>query len=58
MSFIYKYKTSTLTPLVKPLDILNLAVPKIFYIQSYMESTFMYNPGSTTKIMQGIILAF
>ena len=25
MSFIYKYKTSTLTPFVKPRDILNLA---------------------------------
>ena len=46
-SFIYKYKTSTLNPLVKPCYVLNLAVQNIFYIQSYVESTFTYNPGST-----------
>ena len=47
MSFIYKYKTSTLTPFVKPHNVLNLAVQKIFYVQLYMESAFMYNPGLT-----------
>ena len=47
MSFIYKYKTSTLTPFVKPCDILNLAIQDIFYIQSFVESTFTYNPGLT-----------
>ena len=47
MSFIYKYKTSTLTPFVKPHDILNLAVQNVFYVQSYMESVFTYNPGWT-----------
>ena len=33
------------TPFVKPDDIPNLAVPNIFYIQSYMKSTFTYNLG-------------
>ena len=47
MSFIYEYKTSTLTPFVKPHDILNLAVQNIFYVQSYVESAFTYNPGLT-----------
>ena len=31
MSFIYKYETSTLTPLVKPRNILNFATQNIFY---------------------------
>ena len=30
MSFIYKYETSTLTPFIKPRNILNLAVQNIF----------------------------
>ena len=47
MSFTYKYETSTLTSFVKPSGVLNLAVLNIFYVQSYMESAFMYNPGST-----------
>ena len=46
MSFIYKYKTSTLTPFVKPHDILKLAVQNVFYIKLDVESVFMYNPGS------------
>ena len=46
-SFIYKYKRSTLTPFVKPHNVLNLAVQNIFYVQSFVESAFMYNPGST-----------
>ena len=33
-SFIYKCKTSTLTPFVKPRDILNLDIKNIFYVQS------------------------
>ena len=45
--FIYKYKTSTLTPFVKPHEILNLALQNIFYAQLYMESYFTYNTGST-----------
>ena len=49
MSFIYKYKTSTLTPFVKPCDILNLAIQNIFYTQLYVESAFTYNPGSTLQ---------
>ena len=51
MSFIYKYKTSTLNPFVKPRDILNLAIQNIFYIQSYVESTFTYNPGLTNILI-------
>ena len=47
MSFIYNNKKSTLTPFVKLCDILNLAVQNIFYVQSYVESAFTYNPGST-----------
>ena len=47
MSFIYKYKTYTLTPFVKPCKILNLAVKNIFYVQLYVESAFTYNMGST-----------
>ena len=47
MSFFCKYKTSTLTPFVKPHDILNLAVQNAFYIQTFVESAFMNNPGST-----------
>ena len=46
-SFIYKYKAPTLTPYVKPRNILNLAVQNIFYVQLYVESAFTYNPGST-----------
>ena len=45
-SFIYKYKTSTLTPFVKPWDILNLATKNVFYIQMYVESAFTNNRGS------------
>ena len=33
--FIYKQKTSTLTPFVKPCTMLNLAAQNVFYIQSY-----------------------
>ena len=47
MSFIYKDKTSTLTPFVKPHNVLNLVVLNIFYIQSYVESAFTNNPEST-----------
>ena len=51
MLFIYKYETSTLTTFVKPSDILNLAIQNVFYVQSYMESAFMYKrPGSTMSI--------
>ena len=44
---IYKYKTYTLTPFVKPRNILNLAIQNIFYVQFCVESTFTYNPGPT-----------
>ena len=47
MSFIYQYETSTLTPFVKPCNILNLAIQNICYVQSFMESAFLYNPRST-----------
>ena len=48
MSFICKYKTSTLTPFVKPCNILNLAIQNIFYTQLLcMESAFTYNLGVT-----------
>ena len=40
MSFIYKYETYTLTPFVKPPNILNLATQNKFYIKLYVESTF------------------
>ena len=46
-SFIYKYKTSTLTPFVKPRNILNLAVQNVLYKQPNRESAFTYNLGST-----------
>ena len=46
-SFIFKYKTSTLTPFVNPRVIVNLAIWNVFYVQAYVESAFMYNPGST-----------
>ena len=36
MSFIYKYKTFTLTYFVKPRNILNLAILNVFYIQLYV----------------------
>ena len=49
---IYKYKTSTLTPFVKPRDILNLTVQNVFYIQAYEESIFTYNPGSTKNFQR------
>ena len=52
MSFIYKHETSTLTPIVKLHDILNLAIQNIFYAQPYVESAFMYNPGSTHVLTQ------
>ena len=54
MSFIYKYKTLTLTPFVKPHDMLNLAVWNIFYVQLHVESAFTYNPGSTINLMRGM----
>ena len=46
-SFIYKYKTSTLTPFVKPRNVLNLAIQNLFYVQSNVEYGFTYNLGST-----------
>ena len=46
MSFIYKYKTSTLTPFVKPHDVLNLAEQIVFNVLLLLESAFTYNPGS------------
>ena len=55
MSFIYKYKTSTFTPFVKPCNMLNLAVWNIFYVQSYVESAFTFNPGSTIHLQQPIL---
>ena len=50
MSFIYKYETSTLTPFVKPCNILNLATKNIFYIQLYVESAFT----GSTNLFTGI----
>ena len=50
LSFIFKYETSTLTPFVKLCDVLNLAVQNIFYVQSYVECAFPYNPGSTNSL--------
>ena len=47
MSFIYNSKIPTLTPFVKPCNILNLAIQNIFYIQLYVESAFTYNLGPT-----------
>ena len=47
MPFIYKYKTYTHTPLVKQSSVLNLDIQNVFYIQLYVESAFMSNPGST-----------
>ena len=49
-SFFYKCKTSTLTPFVKPRDILTLGKWNVFYIQLYVEFAFMYNPGSTSNL--------
>ena len=49
MSFIYKYKTSTLTSFVKPRNVLNLVIQIVVYIQSYVESAFTYNLGLTIK---------
>ena len=49
MSFIYKYKTSTLTSFVKPCNVLNLVIQIVVYIQSYVESAFTYNLGLTIK---------
>ena len=48
-SFLYKYETSTLTPFVKPHNILNLAGQNILYLQSYVQSAFMHSLGSTKK---------
>ena len=45
-----------LTPFVKPCNILNLAVCNIFYVQSYVESAFMYNPGLTKTILAKTLL--
>ena len=47
MSCLYKYKTSTLTPFVKPRNTLNLAVQNVFYVKMYAESAFTYNPELT-----------
>ena len=48
MSFIYKYKTSTLTPFVKPCNILNLAKQNVFYVPTIVHGIcLMQNPGST-----------
>ena len=47
MSFIYKYKTSTLTPFIKP-GVILLPVQNIQKI-AYVESDFTYNPGWTQK---------
>ena len=49
-SFIYKYKTFLLTPFVKPCEVLKLAIQNVFYVQSYVDSTFTYNPGLTIFI--------
>ena len=38
MSFIYKYEISTLTPFVKPRNILNLAVQNVHWIHCYIQS--------------------
>ena len=51
MSFIYQYKSFTLTPFVKPLDKLNLPICNVFYIQLYVESAFTY-PGSTRNLLE------
>ena len=45
-SFIYKYKTSTLAPFVKPCNVHNLAVQNIFYLQMYVESDFQGWPNN------------
>ena len=37
------YKTSTLSPFVKPHNVHNLASQNVFYVQLYKESTFMYH---------------
>ena len=50
--FIYKYKTYTLTPFVKPRNILNLAIQNVFNIQLYVESAFTYNLGMTKKVIR------
>ena len=47
MSFIYTYKTSIFTLFVKQHNILNLTAQNVFYVQSYVESAFLYNSGST-----------
>ena len=38
MSFRYKYKTSTLTPFVKPHAELNLSLQNVFYVQSALRA--------------------
>ena len=49
MSFIYKYKISTLTAFVKPHNILNLAVQNLFNVQLCVEYAFTYNLWSTIE---------
>ena len=48
----FKYETSTPTPFVKPRDVLNLAVQNVFYMQSFVESAFTYNPGLTFEFLR------
>ena len=52
MSFINKYETSTLTPFVKPHNVLNLAIQNVFYVPLYVESAFTYKLGSTKLFNQ------
>ena len=40
--------------LCKPYDVLNLAAQNVFYIQSHVESTLMYNLGSTNILTEQI----
>ena len=56
MSLIYKYETSTLTPLVKLCDILNLALQNVFHAQSYVESAFTYKPELTNKFTMKFLM--
>ena len=43
----------TLTPFIKPCNILNLAVQNIFYVQSCVDFAFSYNLGSTILVSTG-----
>ena len=53
MSFICKFKTSTITAFVKPCNVLNLAVWKVFYVQLYVESAFTIQgrPKNSLSVM-------